>query len=423
MHITIFMNGNSGNNGVMAMAVGLHNEIKRTNPSIDISVLLDNPFSAEKDGQRFAKYGIETVKGFYGRYRFKNPLFFLLLSPFLLLWQVISKPKKGSDVFHIKQTDVLVSLCGEDFFSDNWHWFACILPFLQCLGAFITKRPLIVLAQTFGPFEHRLNRWLVRFCLSRAKLVTARDANSFEILNRIGISGNSYLTSDLAFLLEPDPIDNVIQEHKELQKIVDREFIGISVSKLFGNSVFSYIKDEGQRHEIFFNVMALALDNIVERYGMPLVFVPQVTIPENNDREAAKAVVQRMKYKDQAIILEDDYTASAIKAVIGRLKFFVGCRMHALIAAVSQGVPTLALAYSPKTINVIGSGFEYEYVIDVRDLPIEDFCAVFADRISTLLANGDSTRKSLVEIAKTKTRPNARRNIDLLLRSVGIEDN
>lgn len=41
--------------------------------------------------------------------------------------------------------------------------------------------------------------------------------------------------------------------------------------------------------------------------------------------------------------------------------------MHALIAAVSQAVPTLPLAYSPKTMDVIGKAMDYPFSIDFRD--------------------------------------------------------
>ena len=42
--------------------------------------------------------------------------------------------------------------------------------------------------------------------------------------------------------------------------------------------------------------------------------------------------------------------------------------MHALIAAVSQAVPTLPLAYSPKTMDVIGKAMDYPFAMDFRNM-------------------------------------------------------
>ena len=40
------------------------------------------------------------------------------------------------------------------------------------------------------------------------------------------------------------------------------------------------------------------------------------------------------------------------KAVIGQCDFFIGSRMHACIAALSQGVPCVGVAYSMKFAGV-----------------------------------------------------------------------
>jgi polysaccharide pyruvyl transferase WcaK-like protein len=421
--LTVFNNGNSTNNGVMSMAVALCKEATNLCPSLKISVVLDNPETAEKDAKRFAECGVHTIRSSLGESFHSDK--HLKLFPFFGLWcllgQLFRRPKNSNKYFHLKQTDAFISLCGEDFFSDNWGIRICLFTFLQCLGAFITRKPLIVLAQTLGPFERGWSRWLARFCLGRARLVTARDANSFKLLRQLGITENSHLTADLGFLLEPDPLEHVIQKHAELRKLSSREYVGISVSKLFGNNVFHYIKDKKERRETFFHAMALSLDDVVERYGLPLVFVPHVFLPHSDDRIAAKAVVARMVHKDRAIILQDEYVASGIKTVIGQARLFIGCRMHALIASVSQGVPTLSLAYSPKTLDVIGDGLEYKHIIDVRNLPIEQFRSSFLEHVSSLLANEDSVRMALLRSVETKARNGARRNIELVLELLEID--
>jgi len=68
----------------------------------------------------------------------------------------------------------------------------------------------------------------------------------------------------------------------------------------------------------------------------------------------------------------EEYDQSEIKTIIGLCDFFVGSRMHACIAALSQGIPTVALAYSPKFLGVFQSVDVGDMVLDARQLNLED---------------------------------------------------
>ena len=60
-------------------------------------------------------------------------------------------------------------------------------------------------------------------------------------------------------------------------------------------------------------------------------------------------------------------TATEVKWVISNCDHFCGTRMHACIAAISQGIPTSAIAYSGKTEGVFASVGCESYVIDPRE--------------------------------------------------------
>ena len=64
----------------------------------------------------------------------------------------------------------------------------------------------------------------------------------------------------------------------------------------------------------------------------------------------------------------NEYDQSEIKGIIGSCDFFIGSRMHACIAALSQGIPTVGIAYSHKFIGVFDSIGSGETVIDARAL-------------------------------------------------------
>jgi len=68
------------------------------------------------------------------------------------------------------------------------------------------------------------------------------------------------------------------------------------------------------------------------------------------------------------LLLPGDLNAMQVKGYISRMRFFVGARTHATIAAYSSGVPTIVLGYSAKSKGIARDLFGRErLVIDTRD--------------------------------------------------------
>jgi len=65
---------------------------------------------------------------------------------------------------------------------------------------------------------------------------------------------------------------------------------------------------------------------------------------------------------------EGPYDQSEIKYIIGLCDFFIGSRMHACIAALSQCVPTVGIAYSRKFRGVMESIGVGRIVADPRSM-------------------------------------------------------
>jgi colanic acid/amylovoran biosynthesis protein len=69
-----------------------------------------------------------------------------------------------------------------------------------------------------------------------------------------------------------------------------------------------------------------------------------------------------------AIAISGDYTPDILKGIISRCRLYMGARMHANIAAMSSGIPTLAIAYSHKTAGIMQLLDQEEYVCDIASL-------------------------------------------------------
>ena len=87
---------------------------------------------------------------------------------------------------------------------------------------------------------------------------------------------------------------------------------------------------------------------------------------------------------------EPPYSEREIKHVIAQCDFFVGARMHACIAALSQCTPA-AMAYSDKFLGVFRSVGVESAVIDVRSLSVGQAVAA----LSSIYGSREGLRSAL----------------------------
>jgi len=66
-------------------------------------------------------------------------------------------------------------------------------------------------------------------------------------------------------------------------------------------------------------------------------------------------------------MISEEYDQHEMKYLIGQCDFFIGSRMHACIAALSQGVPAVGLAYSNKFLGVLRTVGAEGLVADLRE--------------------------------------------------------
>ena len=75
--------------------------------------------------------------------------------------------------------------------------------------------------------------------------------------------------------------------------------------------------------------------------------------------------------RNNVVLLRELYTPNQLKYLIGKCDFLIGARMHACIAALSQCVPAVGVAYSQKFKGVFGVLDADALVVDPRILTID----------------------------------------------------
>jgi colanic acid/amylovoran biosynthesis protein len=270
-----------------------------------------------------------------------------------------------------RDADVVIDLSGDMLTEDSGSHLA-YSHYLPILRALLLDRPVMLCAQSIGPFK--ITTPLARYILNRVKVVTVREPITLDYLHALGLKNTDiHVTADLAFLLEPSP-------QKRAQEILRREGIRLSRQPVLGVSISQLVEDRYRRanpearHRDFAAVMAAVLDRFIAAYDGRVLFIPHVTGPtdKHDDRRAHRWVRERMIHAEAAYALNGDYRPDELKALIGCCDIFMGARMHANIAALSSCVPTVAIAYSHKTPGIMASCALQEFMVRTETMTIQE---------------------------------------------------
>jgi polysaccharide pyruvyl transferase WcaK-like protein len=343
------------------------------------------------------------------RARFHEHLFsiFMLACIYRLLplkWIRRSIVARNKWIRTLTRADFIGEIRGGDSFSDIYGLKRLILGVMPALTALILKKDLVLLPQTYGPYKSATARALARFIIKRARSVASRDREGMETVRTLlkkGPSENGVVfCPDVAFMLDSIPPENPAIE-PPLDPEKHRPLVGINVNGLMYYGGYSRKNMFGLKLDYGKFITAL-IDRFLEETDAHILLVPHTFGAAgnvNSDPAACAEALGRIDpdKKSRVHLVTEQYDQNNIKGVIGLCDFFVGSRMHSCIAAISQEIPTVAVAYSKKFIGVFNSADLGEMVADARTLDTgEAIDAVFdhfgkrgehAERISGRIAS------------------------------------
>ncbi|MFW6274022.1 MAG: polysaccharide pyruvyl transferase CsaB [Halanaerobium sp.] len=198
-------------------------------------------------------------------------------------------------------------------------------------------------AQGVGPLKKRWSRWLTAFSLNRFDFLGVRDQGSKELLKKIGVKKEINLTVDPVFALYN--LVNVVR-----QKIKGEINIGVSV-RPWG---VDYLEK-----------LAQGLNSYAERYKCKFLLLP---MHKGSDEETAQKLKLLLDAETELVELSHE-PEKALKS-FSQLDLFVGVRLHSLIFALLNLIPSLALSYDPK-IEGLMEELDYLPIIKLEDITAE----------------------------------------------------
>ncbi len=286
----------------------------------------------------------------------------------------------------LHEAHLAVDITGGDSFSDIYGVRRFLLGFLRKWLVLLYGKDLVLMPQTYGPFRRAVCRHLARHILKRSKRVYTRDTAGLEYLSRLlgraGTEGKVLFAPDVAFVLDARKPAVLDVDGVELARTKGSVLVGLNVSGLIYYGGYTGHNEFGLKAD-YKGLIDKIVNLLLSKPDTLLLLVPHV-IPiggfggnVENDLTACLDVHERFSklHPGRLFVARGRYDHCETKHIIGMCDFFIGTRMHACIAALSQGIPAVGLAYSQKFRGVFESVGVGELAVEMREANVEESVA------------------------------------------------
>lgn len=249
-------------------------------------------------------------------------------------------------ISRIDDVDVCLSIGGDNYCYGEQDWLYAIDKNIKN-----KNKKLVLWACSIG--EEDISQKKLED-LKIFDLILARESLTYDILKDKGLN-NVKLCADSAFTMETERV-NLPKQWKK------GDTIGVNFSPLV-------MKRNPQSRKSVEELIKYILENTKSIIAL----TPHVIDEGNNDYELLKEFYDKFKNTERVILLPDNLTAPQYKGYISQMRFFIGARTHATIAAYSNCVPTMVLGYSVKSRGIAKDIFgEEKLVLGIEDLSDKD---------------------------------------------------
>jgi colanic acid/amylovoran biosynthesis protein len=388
----------TGNMGVSALAASLVKLILTTRPDASVTFFIEErspkPQEIELNGKKIGIHVINMRRS--PRANFGEHIFVILF--LALLYKIVPISafreriiKHNNRLKAIATTDFIGDVRGGDSFSDIYGVRGFILGSIPSIIILLLGKKLVLLPQTYGPYKSIVSRRIASYILNHAHIVLSRDRESIDLVKNI--LGNKKRNKQIIFC--PDvafALDSIAPKDGDIPPFIDtgslNPIIGLNINGLLYNG--GYTRNNMFNLKIDYKLFAHNLsEEILKKTNANLLLIPHTFAAHGNvesDPDACAEVFTALSsaYKGRIQMITGKYDQHAIKGIIGRCDFFIGSRMHACIAALSQRIPTAGVAYSKKFRGVFDSIDIGDLVIDAREAETQEaidmIVAMFEDR-------------------------------------------
>lgn len=279
--------------------------------------------------------------------------------------------------------------------------------------ALLLKKPVVIYAQSLGPFKRRLSASIYRYLFNKVSLIIVREKISQQILSQLQVK--SILGYDAAFTLESTNKKNVIAPIIEnIGKLKTKHKFVIGLSLLVWKFPKVDSVDVKKYQQKYYQAVADAIYFLQSNYSCHFYFFPHsLESLEIDDMIAIKDVIQKSKLKNNYQIIDTNHNPRFYVELYRQMDFCIGSRMHSNIFTLISGTPLIAISYLPKTEGIMDLlGFK-KWVIDIDKIS----STALIDKTKALIDNLILYREE-IKIAVSKAKEESQKNVIKIIEKV-----
>lgn len=320
----------TGNKGASAMCISVINALRANYGSkVEVGLLspkpdLDEPMSKDLNIKLY-RYG--------GILRKSIPNYFLV--------SIFKKRFIENDPVYdgYLWADLIVDIHGINFSDSDTLTSTAIIPSAQIFLAYLLSTPLVKFTQTFGPMDRLGIRIMAKIFLPLVANIFPREISAYKNLDSLHLKNLEKDYVDSAFLLTsklPKILAGNIPESKGKRIAFIPNAILLSKSKNYikvCKTLISQIIDQGHTPVI------------IMHYSRPTTDETLLNESSNNDYQLIQDLVVDFNNLEMYI---EEYSSSELKGIIGTCNLAVPSRYHALVASISQSIPSFCVGWAGK---------------------------------------------------------------------------
>jgi colanic acid/amylovoran biosynthesis protein len=286
------------------------------------------------------------------------------LNEYIQFWRSVQK--ECQDAF--SKADCIVNLNGIAFVGDGTRsWFSSLEECTSSIYAKKHNKPFFRFIQSYGPFKDWRVRLLAKMEFANLPCVMARGELAAGFCSRVAGNVPVYAFPDVAITLQHAGKTWLYDYLKQFNLQLG-DYIVLSPSAVIASIPTESSSSVGGKHTIVFSMIAKYYLSL----SKPILFVPHTTspTPAECDREVCKEVIEMLAKEgidtSRCYIVNDELDCRELKALISGAQLAIVSRYHALVAALSTGVPVVTVGWNDKYQDLLDFYKSAQFAVDAR---------------------------------------------------------
>ena len=259
----------------------------------------------------------------------------------------------------IKNADFIFDFTGGDSFTDLYGTKRFLIEsYFKELGI-KSKGKFILGPQTIGPFSKKTNKIIANHIIRASDMIFCRDKLSRDyVYQEFGV--DALQTTDVAFLLPTSDVSIAGLDSCKKGKLN----IGINISGLLWHGGYTGNNELGI-HLNYRELITQIVEDLIKDEHQIWLIPHVITLDPNSPENDVTPIKYLYERYPKVHYVEEFKSPMDAKGYIRNMDLFIGSRMHATVAAFSNGIPIIPVSYSRKFQGLYQS-LGYDYIIDAK---------------------------------------------------------